>query len=121
MVLQRLACGGADGADTGTGTGTPTASHAGGSARRSFTLRVGTNRLVKGPRVIKVHEGDTVEFRLESTQPVEETLLVKGYDLRGEMDSADGTLSLVFVADRAGSFPIVKEENGARLATLVVN
>jgi hypothetical protein len=108
------------------GSGSATEEPAGSAAssakptKRSFALRVGTNRLVKGPRVIRVNEGDTVEFRLQSTRPVEETLIVKGYGQRGELDSADGTLSLVWVADRAGSFPIVKEENGARLATLVV-
>ena len=101
-------------ADTHSPAGDPTRMH------RIVLLQVGDRSLVRGPHVIRVRLGTTVGLRLRSTRPVEETLLVTGYGQRGELDSADGTLRLDFVADRRGSFPIVKEENQARLSTLVV-
>jgi hypothetical protein len=94
--------------------------HSARPRRQSILLRVGSDRLVRGPEVINLRQGDTLELRLQSTETAEETLLVKGYGQRGELDAADGTTRLVFVVDRVGAFPIVKEENGAALATLIV-
>ncbi len=85
-----------------------------------LTLAIGPHGLSSGPAAPSVRRGVDVVLRITSSLPGELTLLVGGYDVRGELDGADGQSQVSFTADRAGAFPLTVEETGSRVAILHV-
>jgi hypothetical protein len=72
-------------------------------APRRFQLKVEHGKLVEGPEVIRVTEGDRVELRWSSDRPLE--LHLHGYDLTLEV-TPYLPATLAFEAMATGRFPI---------------
>ena len=99
------ACGG--GGPTVTGTGT-------------FPLVIGVHGLEGGGHDLRVSQGQDVLLALTSHLAGELTLLVRGYDVRGELDAGDGVAQVSFRAVRRGDFALSVEETGMQVAVLHV-
>jgi FtsP/CotA-like multicopper oxidase with cupredoxin domain len=84
-------------------------------------LGIGPAGLTSGSKDVRVHAGSQVVLQVTSTLPGEMTLLVHGYDVRSELDAADGAAQVSFRANRRGDFPLIVEETGAQVAVLHVS
>jgi hypothetical protein len=65
---------------------------------------------VKGDETLKVHQGDQVQLRLSSDQPM--VLHLHGYDINVKVAPPTPAL-LTFKADVAGRFPMHEHREGA--------
>lgn len=70
-------------------------------AARIFELEVSQQKLVRGPEVIQVQQGETVTLRITSDHHDE--LHLHGYDLTLDLPAGQAA-ELRFVADRSGRF-----------------
>lgn len=88
------------------------------SGAQKFELRVENKKLVSGPAVLKVREGDAVELRISSDLP--EEVHLHGYNLKLEL-AANQPATLAFKADRSGRFEYELEHSGIELGALEVS
>jgi hypothetical protein len=75
----------------------------------SFSVELKGGR-VKGDETLKVHQGDQVQVRLSSDQPM--VLHLHGYDIDVKVAPPTPAL-LTFKADVAGRFPVHEHREGA--------
>jgi hypothetical protein len=79
------------------------------ASAQSFSVELKGGR-VKGDETLKVHQGDQVQVRLSSDQPM--VLHLHGYDI--DVTVAPPTPALLtFKADVAGRFPVHEHREGA--------
>ena len=92
---------------------------AGGAAPQNqvFVLAVQNRKLVSGPSLLTVHQGDTVTITI--TVDETEELHLHGYDQHIDVEK-DVPGSLTFTANIAGSFPFELENSKTDLGTLQV-
>jgi hypothetical protein len=86
-------------------------------ARDVFELVVRGGRLVSGPAVLQVHEGEQVTLRIRSDRSDEVHL--HGYDLHAQIGPQQ-TASLQFTADRTGRFDLELHKANTELGALEV-
>jgi FtsP/CotA-like multicopper oxidase with cupredoxin domain len=87
-------------------------------APKVLTIEVKDGKPVGGVQKIKVKNGDTVEFRVESQDTTDE-IHIHGYDLKGEIAPGQGA-SFSFEAKIEGIFEIELEDAGQQIASLEV-
>lgn len=87
------------------------------AAGKVFDLVVRGGRLVSGPTVVKVEQGDDVTLNV--TADTNDELHVHGYDLHAKTRPGE-TQSFHFVANRTGRFGIELHHSGAELGALEV-
>jgi hypothetical protein len=98
--------------------GRPGQSAAEPSARSEvFDLAIKGGRLVSGPAVLQVHEGEQVTLRIRSDSSDE--LHLHGYDLHASIRPGE-TASLQFTADRTGRFGFELHKARTELGALEV-
>lgn len=84
---------------------------------QTFTLVVKNKKLVSGPAVIQVKEGDTVIIKI--TADVDEELHLHGYDKSVDLEAnKEGELS--FTADLTGRFEYELEQSKTAIGVLEV-
>ena len=76
---------------------------------QSFSVEIKGGR-VKGDETLKVHQGDEVQIRLSSDQPM--VLHLHGYEIDVKVAPPTPAL-LTFKADLAGRFPLHEHREGA--------
>ena len=96
---------------------TPQAAAAVPSPPESFDLVIRQGRLVSGPTVIKVHQGDDVIVHL--TSDAADELHLHGYDLHAKTRAGE-TVTLQFSATRTGRFGYELHHANAELGALEV-
>ncbi|MFT3820187.1 MAG: hypothetical protein QM750_21670 [Rubrivivax sp.] len=77
---------------------------------RSFTVEIAGGRLKGGDETLKVQQGEQVEIRVSSDQPV--VLHLHGYEVEAKVAPPAPAL-LAFKADLAGRFPVHEHREGA--------
>lgn len=80
------------------------------AALRSFTVEIAGGRLKGGDETLAVRQGEQVELRVSSDQPV--VLHLHGYELEARVVPPAPAL-LAFRADLAGRFPVHEHREGA--------
>ncbi|MGH8540958.1 MAG: hypothetical protein ACRETW_10695 [Stenotrophobium sp.] len=85
---------------------------------QQFDLQVKGRRLIVGPALIRVHEGDRIAIRIVCDE-VEE-LHLHGYDRKLELEP-NRSATLELVADRSGRFEYELEKSGTELGALEVS
>lgn len=80
------------------------------SPRRVIDLRIESRKVVAPMAAIRLTEGDTVELRWTSDEPVE--LHLHGYDLKIQV-RPDAPAAMVIEASATGRFPITSHGWGA--------
>jgi FtsP/CotA-like multicopper oxidase with cupredoxin domain len=85
------------------------AAAAAAASSQSFSVEFKGGR-VKGDETLKVHQGDQVQVRLSSDQPM--VLHLHGYDIDARVAPTTPAL-LTFKADVAGRFPMHEHREGA--------
>ena len=80
------------------------------SPRRTIEVRIENRKVVEPAAAIRITEGDTVELRWTSDEPVE--LHLHGYDLKIQV-RPDAPAAMVVAATATGRFPITSHGWGA--------
>jgi FtsP/CotA-like multicopper oxidase with cupredoxin domain len=86
-------------------------------ATESFEFEIQNGKLISGPTVVKVHQGDKVRLRFSSNVPDE--LHLHGYNLKAQL-RAGTEASLEFKASKTGRFGFELHHAKAELGAIEV-
>ena len=84
---------------------------------KAFSLEVKQGKLIAGPQVLRVSQGDTVSISVKSDQA--EEFHLHGYDRKLELQP-DQVATLTLLSDRSGRFEYELEHAGIELGALEV-
>lgn len=85
---------------------------------KQFSLKIENRKLVEGPAVISVQQGDIVSILISSNE--DEEFHLHGYDKSVNLTSGIQSM-LEFVADTSGRFPAELENSKTDITTLEVS